>query len=103
MTMTTYTVTMDDGSRLRLRERSAAVAIQRALEDQPGKFVKACRSGLTEEEARVIRSDGRLAMAGVINYDIPDHVAVVKRVKAPKAKKEKEPAFFTDEEMGVGA
>ncbi len=64
--MTTYTVTLDSGSRRDIRAESAADAMQRVLEANIGRKVVSCESG--------INSGGRYS--GRIQYDIPKHEAL---------------------------
>lgn len=83
--MTTYTVTLSNERAVRISGSSASDAIQKALENNLGCIVKACRSGLTQEEADDLRACGnKQAMAGVIHYEIPAHVALPSGFVKPK-------------------
>lgn len=73
---TTYKITMSDGALLDIADSSAGCAIQTALTRNPGQFVKACRSGLTNKECHDLRASGINAMPGIINHDVPEHMAL---------------------------
>jgi hypothetical protein len=98
--MTTYTMTLSDGREVKTPANSASDAIQKTLEENLGRKVVACRSGLTQQEADDMKACGnRQAMAGEIHYDdIPPHVALpLNYVKPRRARKSDQSAVMFDD------
>jgi hypothetical protein len=74
--MTTYYCLLSDGITFPQKAHSAADAIQTALEKNIGRTIVGCRSG-----------HPYLKFKGVIEYDIPKHVALT---ESPKKRQRKE-------------
>jgi hypothetical protein len=99
--MTTYTLTLDDGREVKTPANSASDAMQKTLEENLGRKIKACRSGLTQDEADDLRACGnKQAVAGVIHYDdIPPHDALpLNYVKPKRARKTDSSVAMFDED-----
>lgn len=74
--MITYKITMDDGKRVDLPSNNAAQAIQKALEQFPGRKVVDCYSGFRENHIAVTNSGSMERGPEWIDYEIPKHDAL---------------------------
>jgi hypothetical protein len=85
MRQTTYRLTLDNGLRVDIEANSASEAIEKALRENLDRTVAECYSGLTEEDAETARmTRDKKAIAGLITFDVPPHVAYTKANPPPK-------------------
>jgi hypothetical protein len=98
-----YKMVLSDGQKVERPAQSAAEAIETALRDFRMRKVVSCYVGLTEDEARSLRTNGIApgAMAGVIDFEVPEHSAYDEQaVFAPRARKiDHSDPMFNDESI----
>lgn len=100
MRHTGYHLILDNDLRVDVTAASAAQAMQRALEQNPGRTIIKCWSGSYNETVTYTENRKKVVTPpGYIEYEIPAHEPFV---PAPKIKAtDKTVAMFSDEEMGV--
>jgi len=90
---TDYRITLSDGTKIILCNKSAGEAIEQARRDYRGRTVTRCYSGMTEEDCRWHREHVNsmiFAMPGIIEHEIPAHepYGENEQLMTPTAKRE---------------
>ncbi len=112
--VTTYKLTLDDGTRFNVESTSAAQAIEEAIWANRGRTVVGCYSGMTQAECDKINSvvyknpedKPMRAIAGIIDFakEITPHDPIHKDAVRPKPKRLKdqsEPLFSDDDDKRI--
>lgn len=103
MKQTVYKITLSNGGRIDMPAQSAGEAIEQALIKNRGLTVVRCYAGLTEEDAEFVRQTyDKKSIAGFIEHEIPEHVAIPEGAifKRPK-KVDNTDAMFDDAQIST--